>query len=94
MTFAPQRLRRIANPARSSFPADGKLHLFRIALDAKSLQTGEKWTTERFASQHDISTTFLYELLRGKGTSGRVEPILNAFINEGLSYTRTLPLAA
>jgi hypothetical protein len=65
-----------------------KIHLFHIALQVKSARTRERWTAKRFADAHGVSTTFLYMVLSGEGTSERLEREIDALMRENLPVLR------
>lgn len=53
------------------------------------MRSGEPWTVQRFADEHGVSTTFLYQVLEGTATSARLEHALAVFVRENLADLQT-----
>ena len=64
-----------------------KRTLFRIAVAVHNERVGG-YTAKDFAEDHDVSATVLYEVLRGRTTSARLDSAINAFISDQLAHLR------
>lgn len=62
--------------------------LFRIALAVKSARIQERYTISRFCDEHDVSKTFFYEILDGRGTSARITRAIDDFIKDNVGPFR------